>query len=166
MMLFANGMVVDGTGAPARQADVLVDGEKIRQVGRIESAPDMEVIDCSGLVVAPGFIDAHSHCDLEVLQHRSEKARQGVTSEVVGNCGFSLFPTLPKAGLADRGILAAGKWADLVVFSADEIGSRATYEEPELPPEGIRHVLVNGQWTLRDGELQERWPGKALRHRR
>ncbi len=54
--------------------------------------PDCEILDCSGLAIAPGFIDLHSHLDLQVLEDRPEKIRQGVTSEVVGNCGFSPFP--------------------------------------------------------------------------
>ena len=56
---------------------------------------DFNVIDCTGYVVAPGFIDVHSHSDLQVLENRTEKLLQGVTSEVVGNCGFSPYP-LPK----------------------------------------------------------------------
>ena len=48
-----------------------------------------QVIDCTGLTIAPGFIDVHSHSDLQVLENRPEKALQGVTTEVVGNCGFS-----------------------------------------------------------------------------
>src|SRR6202021_3243780 len=50
------------------------------------------VVDCSGCVLAPGFIDAHSHSDLQVLKNRTEKLLQGVTAEVVGNCGFSAYP--------------------------------------------------------------------------
>jgi dihydroorotase/N-acyl-D-amino-acid deacylase len=50
------------------------------------------VIDCTGYVIAPGFIDAHSHSDLQILKNRTEKLLQGVTTEVVGNCGFSAYP--------------------------------------------------------------------------
>src|SRR5262245_24803073 len=60
----------------------------------------MEVIDCHGLTIAPGFIDVHSHSDLQVLEPRPEKALQGVTTEVVGNCGFSPYPAT-----ADRRLL-------------------------------------------------------------
>ena len=66
--------------------------------------------------------------------------------------------------LEGRGVVAEGNWADLVVFSAEEIGTKATYEEPDLPPEGIRHVFVNGGWVLQDGLLREELAGQALRH--
>ena len=100
MILLQNGRVIDGTGSTARDASVLVQDRKIKEVGMIEEEPDMDVVDCRGLTVCPGFVDVHSHGDLEALQHRTEKVRQGVTSEVVGNCGFSIFPTLPLEGLA------------------------------------------------------------------
>lgn len=95
MILLKNGLVIDGTGAEPRLADVLVDGDQIREVGRIEASTDWQSIDCSGLTVTPGFIDIHSHSDKEILQHLPNKLLQGVTTEVVGNCGFSLFPTHP-----------------------------------------------------------------------
>src|SRR5580704_3289271 len=94
MTLLTGGIVYDGSGAPARECSLLIDGDRIRTVGRIEASPEMEQVDCSGLTITPGFIDVHSHSDLEVLEHRPEKIRQGVTTEVVGNCGFSLFPVI------------------------------------------------------------------------
>ena len=93
-ILLTGGLVYDGSGAPARNASVLIDGATIRAVGHIEALPDAQQVDCSGLAIAPGFIDVHSHSDLEVLEHRIEKVRQGVTTEIVGNCGFSLFPAI------------------------------------------------------------------------
>src|SRR5687768_6322349 len=94
MILLTGGTVYDGSGGPPEQSSVLIEGEMIRAVGRIEASPNMQQVDCSGLTVTPGFIDIHSHSDLEVLEHRTEKVRQGVTTEVVGNCGFSLFPAI------------------------------------------------------------------------
>ena len=100
MILLHNGRLIDGSGEPSQQASVLVDDQHIEEVGEIDPSPDMEVVDCAGLVIAPGFIDVHSHADLEVLEHRPEKIVQGVTTEVVGNCGFSVFPKVPLTGLA------------------------------------------------------------------
>jgi dihydroorotase/N-acyl-D-amino-acid deacylase len=87
------GALIDGSGIAAQRGDVLLDGDRIRAVG-IFDAPGEAArrIDCAGLVVSPGFIDAHSHADLQVLEARPEKVRQGVTTEVVGNCGFSPYP--------------------------------------------------------------------------
>lgn len=89
MVLLRDGLVFDGSGAPAVRSSVLIDGDRIVEA---DAALDCPVIDCSGLTIAPGFIDLHSHLDLQVLEDRTEKIRQGVTSEVVGNCGFSPFP--------------------------------------------------------------------------
>jgi dihydroorotase/N-acyl-D-amino-acid deacylase len=90
MIALTNGLVFDGTGAPPVPAGVLIDGERIAAIGSLP--PGIPCIDCSGLAVAPGFVDLHSHSDLQVLEGRLEKVKQGVTTEVVGNCGFSPFP--------------------------------------------------------------------------
>jgi N-acyl-D-amino-acid deacylase len=93
-ILLAGGTLIDGTGAPGKPGDLLISGDSIAALGRFETPPDVRRIDCSGMVVAPGFIDAHSHSDLQVLSERTEKLQQGVTAEVVGNCGFSPYPAL------------------------------------------------------------------------
>jgi N-acyl-D-amino-acid deacylase len=98
-LLLTNGTVVDGTGAPAYPADVLIRDRVIEAIGQIPKSDTLEVLDCTDLIVAPGFVDVHSHCDLETLEHRSEKIMQGVTTEIVGNCGFSVFPTLKDPAL-------------------------------------------------------------------
>ena len=98
-IVFKGGTVIDGTGAPPASADVLISGEAIERVGIFEPPPDAQVIDCRGLAVAPGFIDSHSHLDLQVLESHSAKLAQGVTTEVVGNCGFSPYPVPPDAKL-------------------------------------------------------------------
>jgi len=92
MLLLANANVVDGTGADPQSASILLDGKRLAAIGPGVTAADCQTIDCRGLVAAPGFIDIHSHSDLQVLEGRKEKLKQGVTLEVVGNCGFSPFP--------------------------------------------------------------------------
>jgi len=91
-LLLKNGSVIDGSGAPAVVSDLLIEDGRIRELGQFQRLADTIEIDCSGLVVAPGFIDVHSHSDLQVLEGRREKLLQGVTTEIVGNCGFSAFP--------------------------------------------------------------------------
>src|SRR4051794_32005919 len=85
--------VVDGTGAPAVRADVLVSDGVITEVGELSGTPD-ETIDLSGLVLAPGFIDPHTHYDAQVLWDRdlTPSSWHGVTSVVMGNCGFGIAP--------------------------------------------------------------------------
>jgi dihydroorotase/N-acyl-D-amino-acid deacylase len=86
------GKIFDGTGGPPFPADVWMAGGSILGVGRAPETAGAERLDCRGMAVAPGFIDLHSHSDLQVLEDRREKVNQGVTTEVVGNCGFSPYP--------------------------------------------------------------------------
>jgi dihydroorotase/N-acyl-D-amino-acid deacylase len=87
-----NGVVIDGTGKPGIRADVLIRDARVEFVGPLPANVEARGIDCSGLTVAPGFIDAHTHSDLQVLEGRRDKTIQGVTTEVIGNCGFSAYP--------------------------------------------------------------------------
>ncbi len=87
--IIRGGRVVDGTGNPARFADVGIKGGKITAVGRI-AGDAKSVIDATGMIVSPGFIDVHTHADEIVEQPRAENfLRMGVTTLVVGNCGAS-----------------------------------------------------------------------------
>ena len=97
--LLRNGLLIDGTGAPPVSGDVLIGGERIADVGIFEPPHADSVVDCTGLAISPGFIDSHSHSDLQVLEARPEKVLQGVTTEVVGNCGFSPYPAPPEPRL-------------------------------------------------------------------
>ncbi|MSW91953.1 MAG: amidohydrolase family protein [Actinobacteria bacterium] len=92
--------VVDGTGAPARHVDVVVVGDRIVAVGADAAAghPDAAVIDLQGLVLAPGFVDPHTHYDAQVLwdPDLTPSTWHGVTTVVMGNCGFGIAPARPE----------------------------------------------------------------------
>jgi len=93
-LIIRNGLVIDGTGAARRRADVGVAGDRIVAVGEVGSAARTREFDATGRIVAPGFIDAHAHDDRALLSmaDMTPKVSQGVTSVVVGNCGVSLAP--------------------------------------------------------------------------
>jgi len=93
-ILIENGHIIDGAGNPWFRADVGVIRGCIETIGRLKDADAERRIDAKGLIVAPGFIDIHSHSDYTVLvdPRVESKIRQGVTTEVVGNCGSSAAP--------------------------------------------------------------------------
>jgi len=97
--ILKGGKIVDGTGSPPFSGNVIIAGDRIASAGSSASETpansvnlDYNVIDCTGCIITPGFIDVHSHSDLQILENRTEKLLQGVTAEVVGNCGFSAYP--------------------------------------------------------------------------
>ncbi len=99
-VLIRNGMVYDGEGREPMAADLGIAGGRIAAIGPLASAAARHTLDASGAAVAPGFIDIHSHADLALIDtpQLPPKILQGVTTEVVGNCGFSPAPANPTAG--------------------------------------------------------------------
>src|SRR5579863_6567357 len=93
-LLIRGGTVVDGTGRPAARADLLIQDGKIADIGHFPERPDWPVLDASGLSVTPGFIDVHSHSDFTayVDPRAVSSITQGVTLEIVGNCGHGCAP--------------------------------------------------------------------------
>ena len=93
------GMVVDGTRSQRYRADVAIEQGRIARIGRIPSTDARTVLDASGLVVAPGFVDLHTHYDAQLFwdPYLSLSGWHGVTSVVIGNCGFGFAPVRPDA---------------------------------------------------------------------
>jgi N-acyl-D-amino-acid deacylase len=93
-----NGSLIDGTGAPARRADVAISGGRIVAVGEVPGAAT-RTIDADGLVVAPGFIDPHTHYDAQICWDgaTTPSSWHGVTTVVMGNCGVGIAPCRPEA---------------------------------------------------------------------
>jgi N-acyl-D-amino-acid deacylase len=94
-LILAGGLLVDGSGAAPRQADLLMVGGRISAIGDRRDMPaGVPVLDVTGRIVAPGFIDSHTHDDGYLLVHRdmTPKVSQGITTVVTGNCGISLAP--------------------------------------------------------------------------
>jgi len=96
-VVIKNGTVVDGTSSPGFSADVAIDGDKITAIGKNVGTGKKE-IDAKGDVVAPGFIDSHTHMDAFVVQYPNGNpvVNYGVTSIVIGDCGASCAPVPPK----------------------------------------------------------------------
>jgi len=103
-ILITGALVLDGTGAPARAADVLIIGDAIARVGVLDPLSGETRVDARGLVLAPGFIDTHSHADDELFDHPDALAAvsQGITTIVVGQDGESPFPLADFFARLDR----------------------------------------------------------------
>jgi len=101
-VLLKGGTVIDGTGAPSRVADVGIQRDRITAIGDLAAAKADRCIDATGMVVAPGFIDAHAHSDAYLLLEPDapSKLAQGITTEINGQCGGSAVPRLGRARLS------------------------------------------------------------------
>jgi N-acyl-D-aspartate/D-glutamate deacylase len=99
-LLITGGTVVDGTGDVGRTADVAIADGRIQAVGDLAGRPATRVLDATGYVVCPGFVDVHTHSDLTLLSSPAahSKVRQGVTTELVGNCGLGVTPIVTPIG--------------------------------------------------------------------
>lgn len=93
-LILKNGSVIDGTGRDAFSADIGIKGDRIARIGNLDSAEAEQVINISGKVVSPGFIDMHSHADATILAYPTMDSmlHQGITTFVGCMCGHSAAP--------------------------------------------------------------------------
>ncbi len=144
-IVIRGGHVIDGTGAPGIDADVAIEDGRIAEIGTDVSASGAEVVDASNRVVAPGFIDIKTHSDwtLPLMPQAESKIRQGVTTEVIGHCGYSCAPALPER---------VDQLADYLSPSAPWLTFRATNFRDYLdqyPALSVNTVHLVGHNTLR-----------------
>lgn len=139
--------IVDGSGAPAYTADLAVQGADIVAIGQLNDLTSSQVIDASGLVAAPGFIDMHSHSDfaLPANPQAHSKIRQGVTTEVVGNCGASPAPLRDETRAELRRYTEF--LGDYLTWEWEGFGSYLDYLQGTEP--AVNVVPLVGQGTVR-----------------
>lgn len=144
--------IIDGTGAPWYRGDILLSGGRITRIGRDLPVSGARVVDADERYAAPGFIDAHCHDDLICLRERGrpEKAFQGVTSVVVGNCSFSLYPATPtsREDLRQHFSGLLGETKDSEIF-ADLNGYRHALCEADGAGIALNLVSLVGHAALR-----------------
>ena len=156
-LLFANGMVIDGAGAGGYRGSVAVTGDTMQVIeGEVSAIDAARVIDASGYVICPGFIDMHSHSDLKLLTAPAHEAkiRQGVTTEALGMDGLSYAPTT-EAGLeqllvylaAVNGAAPEARWQSVADFLALFEGRSACNVVHFVPHAAIRVAAMG--WSPR-----------------
>ena len=144
-LLIRGGHLIDGTGAPGLDGDVSIGDGRIVAVERRSSRPARRVIDARGQVVAPGLIDIHTHSDftLPLNQRAESKIRQGVTLEVVGNCGFSVAPALhDRVDMLREYLAPSAPW---LPFAASTFAEYVA----GFPATSVNVILQVGHHTLR-----------------
>ena len=144
-IVIRGGMVIDGTGRPGEIADVVVRGGWIAAIGPSLPAGEARTIDAEGLAVAPGFIDIKTHSDftLPINPKAESKVRQGVTTEIVGHCGFSVAPILPgKRQLVQDFLSASAPWLPF---------RETTFRDylDTFPPTSVNAGMLVGHHALR-----------------
>jgi N-acyl-D-amino-acid deacylase len=144
-ILIRGGLVIDGSGRPGEIAEVSVKDGRIVAIGRSLATGAARTIDAEGLAVTPGFIDIKTHSDfpLPINPRAESKVRQGVTTEIVGHCGFSVAPILPgKRQLVQDYLSASAPW---LPFRETTFGDYLD----SFPPTSVNAGMLVGHHTLR-----------------
>ena len=160
-LVLRGGTVVDGSGRESFTADVAIAGDRIVEVGKVAARGHREV-DADGLIVAPGFIDAHTHMDAQINWDPigSPACFHGVTSVVMGNCGFSLAPVHKgKEGMAVRNFeraedISAEAMAEGITWRWERFADYL--DAMDALPKGINYAAQIGHSALRTWAMDER----------
>ncbi|MBS3917277.1 MAG: D-aminoacylase [Deltaproteobacteria bacterium] len=170
-LIVKNGTIIDGTGSPRYQKDIAIRGEEIVKIQKNLNDPgNVRTLDATGLVVTPGFIDMHSHSDFSLIIDRDVKSAlyQGVTTEVIGNCGMSCYPVGPEKGkLLESYVVGIGYDRSLPLNWVDFEGYAKELEQSGL---GINVISLVGHGTIRiavmgfDARQATRQEQEAMRH--
>jgi N-acyl-D-amino-acid deacylase len=160
-LLIRDGMIVDGSGLPRYRADLAIQGGRIAAIGKLNDSAK-EVIDAEGHVVAPGFIDGHTHMDAQIFWDKQGTCScwHGVTSVVMGNCGFSLAPCAEKDKLL---VIRNLERAEDISPAAMQAGIKWSWDNfPQYLdaidrlPKGINYAAYIGHSALRTYTMGER----------
>jgi N-acyl-D-amino-acid deacylase len=143
-VVLKGGMVLDGTGGPAFPADIGITGDTIQAIGTISPEQGKRVVEITGLHVSPGFIDIHTHSDSTIANYPTadSRVRQGVTTEITGNCGSSAAPRADseenrKKWMEDKGYVP--DWTDVPGYFASL--EKRTFS--------LNQAMLLGQGTIR-----------------
>jgi len=149
--LILNAMVIDGSGSLGNIKDVAIIADKIISIGELSQCSANNIIDATGLVLAPGFIDVHTHDDLEVIRNPDMLAKisQGITSVIVGNCGISASPYVNDVAPPDP-INLLGKEDE---FNFPTLASYIT--QLEVTPPTVNVATLVGHTALRAQVMTE-----------
>lgn len=145
-LIIKNGKVIDGTGSPAYISDVAVKDGKIVKVSRNIKCDAKKIIDASGLVVTPGFIDSHAHSEWDILYYPSqpEKIEQGITTSIGGQCGACASP-LPKGITRETADIIPGVGNEMDFFATPTM----MFDSVKDVPQGANTALLMGHSSIR-----------------
>lgn len=145
-LIIRNGTIVDGISDKGLKADLGIIGEHIEAIGNLKEEQAKSVIDAKGKVVSPGFIDIHSHTDFELLTNpkAESKIRQGVTTELSGNCGGSAFPRKRRVSRLEKTLKEK---ANLGINWTDLEGYHSALEKRGI---AVNHATLVGYGTIRE----------------
>ncbi|MFV0379288.1 MAG: N-acyl-D-amino-acid deacylase family protein [Anaerorhabdus sp.] len=162
-LLLKNGIIIDGTAEKRYQADILIEDERIKKIGDISDLEADKIIDCKNRIIAPGFIDTHSHSDLDVLENPKvmPKIMQGITTEFLGQDGVSMAP-LPLQYIDDwrKNIAGLDGESDKIDWTYETTDNYLKMIEKANPGVNECYMVPHGNVRMEAMGLSDREPTK------